>query len=120
MNEKCNSCNYLQKCPDKVEYGSVWCLCHREIPKIRTECLYCKGDNNSVRGKIIYTDEFEQTHGYSVRLGIREKEYLHAYILKGKEDKYAGFMIENQTGARYINIKYCPFCGRKLSEEIEQ
>ena len=23
-------------------------------------------------------------------------------------------MVDNMNGARYIDIRYCPFCGRKL------
>ena len=56
----------------------------------------------------------EATHGYSARMGSRERDYLNIFILKGENDKYAGLMIENINGARYVDIRYCPFCGRKI------
>ena len=80
-------------------------------------CQYCKEEDNSITGRVIRTTEFKETYGYSLRRVGLEREYLNVFILKGKEDKHAGLMIENLTGSRYVDIRYCPFCGRKLSVE---
>lgn len=49
---------------------------------------------------------------------LREKtntDNLVCFILKGEEDKQAGIMIGTFEGYHYININFCPMCGRKLS-----
>ena len=79
-------------------------------------CQYCKELDSSIIGKIIQTTEFKETYGYSLRLAWLEREYLNVFILKGKEDKQAGLMIDIGNGCRYVDIRYCPFCGRKLSK----
>lgn len=38
------------------------------------------------------------------------------FILKCKKDKKAGLMINNYKCCHYIDINYCPMCGRKLGE----
>lgn len=81
------------------------------------ECLYCSKDkyyNGAITGKTIHTQEFKETHGYSSRMGSKGRDYLNIFILKGQNDIYAGLMIENLNGARYVDIRYCPFCGRKI------
>lgn len=81
------------------------------------ECLYCSKDkyyNGAITGKTIRTQDFKETHGYSSRMRSKERDYLNIFILKGEKDKYAGLMVENINGARYVDIKYCPFCGRKI------
>lgn len=83
-------------------------------------CPYCKEDKHfkgAIHGSTIYTQDLKETYGYSTRMGSRERDYLNVFILKGESDKYAGLMIENINGARYIDIRYCPFCGRKISNE---
>lgn len=84
-------------------------------------CEYCKMHNDSVEiyGKVIKTDNFKLTAGYRANMVTDNNtlgEYLHLFILKGKADKKAGLMIENVNGARYIDISYCPFCGRNLEK----
>ena len=74
-------------------------------------CPYCRGENEEIRGKTFCTDDFKKTAGYSEPT---YRDHLEMFILKSKNDKYAGLMIENINGARYIDIRYCPFCGRKL------
>lgn len=78
-------------------------------------CPYCEGGNGWVAGKVIHTSNLKPTAGY--REPTNYKDYLNVFILKGKEDKYAGLMTENINGARYIDIRYCPFCGRKLYKD---
>lgn len=34
MNDKCKYCNYLSKCPEKVEFNSVMCHINRSFPKV--------------------------------------------------------------------------------------
>lgn len=82
-------------------------------------CEYCtehKHYKGAINGKVFYTQDLKETYGYSSRMGSRERDYLNIYILKGENDKYAGLMVENINGARYVDIRYCPFCGRKLSD----
>lgn len=77
-------------------------------------CEYCKEDDGYIHGKITYSYDWENTHGYSSRKGT-EIDYLEMWIMKCKKDKKAGIMIDNGNGARYLDINYCPMCGRKLS-----
>lgn len=44
---------------------------------------------------------------------------LNCFILKCKEDEKAGFMIGTYEGYCYIDINYCPMCGRKIGENME-
>lgn len=74
-------------------------------------CPCCQEENGEIRGKTFRTDDFKKTAGYSEPT---YKDYLEMFILKSKKDKYAGLMIDNLNGARYIDIRFCPFCGRKL------
>lgn len=83
------------------------------INKENLICPYCREENGEIRGKTFHTDDFKQTAGY---LEPIYKDYLEVFILKNKKDKYAGLMIDNLRGARYIDIRFCPFCGRKLYE----
>lgn len=81
------------------------------------ECDYCKEREGHIAGKVIRTHEWKLTSGYRTRLSTTTTsnyDYLNMFILKGKEDKYAGLMIDIGNGARYVDIKYCPFCGKKL------
>lgn len=83
------------------------------------ECQYCSESKHyigSITGKSIKTHELKPTYGYSSRKHPNTNDYLEVFILKGENDKKAGLMIENIIGARYIDINYCPFCGRKVSD----
>lgn len=80
-------------------------------------CKYCTEDKyykGAIHGLTIYTQDLKETHGYSAKMGSRERDYLNIFIIKGENDKYAGLMVENINGARYVDIRYCPFCGRKI------
>lgn len=73
-------------------------------------CEYCERKNlkNEIAGK-----EFK----VNKTINLREKsntDNLVCFILKGEEDKQAGIMIGTFEGYHYININYCPMCGRKL------
>lgn len=78
-------------------------------------CEYCRSSyKGNINGKAITTNKWKKTAGYKENWAKRDK--LDLFILKGKTDKKAGLMIENENGARYIDIDYCPFCGRKLGD----
>ena len=81
-------------------------------------CDYCFiTAKKNIIGKSIYTDDFKKTAGY--REPKKYKDYLDLFILKNENDKKAGLMIDNGNGYRFIDIDYCPFCGRKLNEKLE-
>lgn len=82
------------------------------VDKDKLICPYCYEEGNHIRGKVIHTYNLNPTAGYiEPTIGM---DYLNIFILRGTGDKYAGLMIENINGTRYIDIRYCPFCGRKL------
>ena len=56
----------------------------------------------------------ENFHMYKDGYDPRIFERLEIFLLKGENDKYPGLMINTISGARYIDIKYCPICGREL------
>ena len=74
-------------------------------------CEYCREyENGNIKG-----DEFkvEKTAGY-------KEEYMkyRCWIMKTINDLKAGIMIsEYGMNAGYIDINYCPMCGRKLEEK---
>ena len=82
------------------------------LDKEKLICPYCYEKDGYIHSKAINTYNSKPTAGY--REPTNYKDYLNIFLLKGKEDKYAGLMIENLNGTRYIDIRYCPFCGRKL------
>lgn len=74
-------------------------------------CEYCetKGSKGDIAGKEFKVNKTNV---------LREKtnaDNLVCFILKGEADKQAGIMIGTFEGYHYININYCPMCGRKLS-----
>lgn len=85
------------------------------VDKDKLICPYCYEEDGHIHGKAIHTYDLKPTAGYKEpTIGV---DYLNIFILKGKEDKYAGLMIENINGTRYIDIRYCLFCGRKLYKD---
>lgn len=85
------------------------------VDKDKLICPYCYEEDGYIHGKAINTYNLKPTAGYTEpTIGV---DYLNIFILKGKEDKYAGLMIDNMNGTRYKNIRYCPFCGRKLYKD---
>ena len=86
-------------------------------------CDYCyEKEEGDITGKSIRNYKWLETAGYRNRITAttNKVDYLNMFILKGKKDKYAGLMIDSGNGARYVDIKYCPFCGRKLGGKYER
>ena len=78
-------------------------------------CEYChKKDDGEIMGKTIRQFEWKETAGY--KPPEKRNDFLEMFIIKGKDDKKAGLMIDNGYGYRYIDINYCMFCGRRLGE----
>ena len=82
-------------------------------------CNYCREDNGSIHGKIITTEELEKTAGFDAEMyndclksSYNPKAFniLELFILKGRNEKKAGLMLNTINGARYIDINYCPMC----------
>ncbi len=80
-------------------------------------CNYCRFIGKEIHGKAIKPNEFKKTAGYIEPKNYRD--YLDLFILKNENDDKAGLMIDNGNGYRFIDIDYCPFCGRKLNEKLE-
>ena len=76
-------------------------------------CEYCKTyeDHKVIEGEPI--TEFKETIKFKE---CNDNSKLEIVILKARNDKKAGLMVNTGTGYRYIDINYCPFCGRKISE----
>lgn len=80
-------------------------------------CEYCKQwEDKTIHGKHIRDYEWRETKCKNEFL-THELDFMEAWIMKCEGDKYAGLMVDNGHSARYININYCPMCGRKLEEE---
>lgn len=79
-------------------------------------CQYCRENNRHICGKTIQTDDWKKTAGYHFNSEYRV-DILEAFILKSENDKYAGLMINTGNGYRFVDIRYCPFCGRKIYED---
>ena len=78
-------------------------------------CEYCyKKDDGEIMGKTIRQFEWKETAGYEPP--EKRNDFLEMFILKCKNDKKAGLMIDSGYGYRYIDINYCPMCGRRLGE----
>ena len=78
-------------------------------------CEYCRElEKSKIAGKTIATFEWKKTAGYEAPKN--RNDFLQMFILKGKNEKKAGLMIDTGYGFRYIDINYCPMCGRKLKE----
>ena len=76
---------------------------------------YCyQREDNSISGKPIFQHEFKKTAGY--KEPQKRNDFLEIFILKGKKENSAGLMIDTGYGYRYIDILYCPKCGRKLGK----
>lgn len=74
---------------------------------------------NIVKSKIQNGDIAGKEFKVNKTVFLREKsnsDNLRCFILKGLEDEKAGLMIGTYEGYHYININYCPMCGRKLGD----
>lgn len=91
-------------------------------------CEYCRESKDNkgwITGSYVArTSDWKNTAGYNPKRNescfnkyARPEafEFLEAFILKGKADEKAGLIINTISGGRYIDINYCPMCGRKLS-----
>lgn len=75
-------------------------------------CEYCyKKDDDEIMGKTIRQFEWKETAGYEPPKN--RNDFLEMFILKLKNDKKAGLMIDNGYGYRYIDINYCMFCRKE-------
>lgn len=78
-------------------------------------CKYCcTNENNEILGRTIRHYELKKTAGYKPPKSEYDIDFLELFILKLKKDKKAGLMLNNKNGIRYIDINYCPMCGRRL------
>lgn len=87
-------------------------------------CKFCDANSKGeiLSSKPIRTFEWQKTAGY--KPPENKIDFLEMFILKNKDDKKAGLMIDNGYGYRYIDINYCMFCrkeaGRVNEEEIRK
>lgn len=72
-------------------------------------CEYCMlWKDGTIHGKDL---------GVNKTSRLKEKpnsDKLQAFLMRNKADDYAGIMIGTYEGFHYININYCPMCGRKI------
>ena len=68
-------------------------------------CMYCE-DRKEI--KVIPTSYLKSKGTY---------DRLDVFIHNSEEDEIAGLMIGNYEGYRYIDIFYCPMCGKRLGDE---
>ncbi len=74
-------------------------------------CEYCKiHKKENIVGK-----EFEVRKTNTLASKINT-DNLRCFILKNECDKKAGIMIGTYEGYHYIDIEFCPMCGRKLNK----
>ena len=77
-------------------------------------CKYCnKTDESCISGaylKVIPTKSTKEKQLYPFYYKP------NCFILKGTKDKKAGLMMDNLETCYYIDINYCPMCGKKLGE----
>lgn len=75
-------------------------------------CEYCyQSKDNEISGKPIFQYEWKETAGYEPPKD--RNDFLEMFILKSKNDKKAGLMIDSGYGYRYIDINYCPMCRKE-------
>ena len=73
-------------------------------------CEYCKiwKEDNTISGENM---KVNKTSALQAR---KHSENLEVFIMRNKADEYAGIMIGTYEGWHYIDINYCPMCGRKI------
>lgn len=79
-------------------------------------CEFCNTNSKGeiLSGKPVRTYEWQKTAGYYE--SQNKRDFLEMFILKNKADKKAGLMVDSGYGYRWVDIDYCPFCGRRLGE----
>lgn len=89
-------------------------MCRKEI-RIKM-CKFCDANSKGeiLSGKPVRTYEWQKTAGYNPP--EKRNDFLEMFILKNKDDKKAGLMVDSGYGYRYVDIDYCMFCGRRLGE----
>lgn len=100
---------------DKVCLETNSCpMCRKEI-RIKM-CKFCDANSKGeiLSGKPVRTYEWQKTAGYNPP--EKRNDFLEMFILKNKDDKKAGLMVDSGYGYRYVDIDYCMFCGRRLGE----
>lgn len=75
-------------------------------------CEYCREPKNKMK------EICGQYFPLKPTAGFKNDRRYSSWIMKNKDDKYAGIMICTDNGnAVYFDINYCPMCGRKLNKE---
>lgn len=81
-------------------------------------CKFCDANSKGeiLSGKPVRTFEWQKTAGY--KAPEKRNDFLEMFILKLKNDKKAGLMVDNGYGCRYVDIDYCMFC-RKEARRVK-
>ena len=81
-------------------------------------CEFCDANSKGeiLSGKPVRTFEWQKTAGY--KAPKKRNDFLEMFILKLKNDKKAGLMVDNGYGCRYVDIDYCMFC-RKEARRVK-
>ena len=81
-------------------------------------CEFCDANSKGeiLSGKPVRTFEWQKTAGYEPP--EKRNDFLEMFILKLKNDKKAGLMVDNGYGCRYVDIDYCMFC-RKEARRVK-
>jgi hypothetical protein len=74
-------------------------------------CEYCR----QTKDKFLAGKDFE-VHKTNKLRAKNHTDNLYCFVLKSEDDEKAGLMIGTIEGYHYININYCPMCGRKLGD----
>lgn len=97
-------CDWYEKATGENNVEHIAKVIFDSINNVREECKYCE---KHVSFEVEPTAFLKSKGKY---------DEFNIFIHKGEEDEVAGLMIGNYEGYRYININYCPVCGRRLQE----
>lgn len=76
-------------------------------------CKYCgQGNKTEISGAYLKVIPTKSTRELYRPICYKPK----CFILKCKKDKKAGLMMDSLETCYYIDINYCPMCGKKLGE----
>lgn len=77
-------------------------------------CEFCNANSKGeiLSGKPVRTYEWQKTAGYEPP--EKRNDFLEMFILKNKDDKKAGLMVDSGYGYRWVDIDYCPFCRKEV------
>lgn len=81
-------------------------------------CKFCDANSKGeiLSSKPIRTFEWQKTAGY--RPPKDKIDFLEMFILKNKNNKKAGLMVDSGYGYRWVDIDYCPFCRKEAGRVI--